>query len=227
MVMKINCEVEQDLCVTISYDDGTIKRKVISEGDYVSIAHNYNGARRVATGTVAKIHANPASFQTTRKDWYLIINNDDPEVGNCGATKILVVNIIDVEILRMKRQVNPISSPNNSMRITDFRIKAGYLQLSTNNGRSWKTVGLEPVSDIDIPEDQELHDKLHNMIGSDQYETSDDLIRGIEVLIAEEARKRAKCINVFEETDDGPCECDQPWDCSCGKGTKNSIYQEG
>lgn len=227
MVMKINCEVEQSLCITINYDDGTIKTRLVSVGDYISVAYNHNGCRRVLAGTVSTIHANPASTKTTKNDWYIIVNNDDPEVGVYGAVKILILNIIDLEVLRMKRQINPINTPNNSMRVTDIRLKAGFLQVSNNNGRSWKTVGLEPVSDIDIPEHQDLHDKIHNMIGSDQYETSDDLIRAIEVLIKEEARKIAgRSIAMFEE-DDGPCECDQPWDCSCGKGVGNSIYQEG
>ena len=228
MVMKINCEVEQSLCITITYDDGTMKTKLVSEGDYVTVAYLHNGRRVVVNGPVVSIHANPASTKTSKNDWYIIVSNDDPQCGNYGSTKILLLNIVDIEVLRMKRQVNPINSPNNSMRVTDIRIKAGYLQVSANNGRSWKTVGADPLSDIDIPEQQELHDKLHNMIGSDQYETSDDLIRGIEVLIREEARKLAgKSISMYEDLDDGPCECDQPWDCSCGKGIRNNIYQEG
>ena len=216
MVMKVSCEVDQNLDIAITYDDGTMKHKLVSVGDYVSVAHNYNGSRRIAVGTVSGIHANPASKQTSRKDWYFIVNNDDPEVGNYGTTKILIVNLIDIEVLRMKNQVNPISSPNNSMRVTDMRIKAGYLQVSNNNGRSWKTVGVDPLSDIDIPEHQDIHDKLHAMIGSDQYETSDDLIRGIEELIKEEAKKLARCVSVHEDTDSDHCECDQPWDCNCG-----------
>lgn len=224
MVMRVSSEVEQSLNVTITYDDGTVKHKVISVGDYVSVAYNFNGARRIAVGTVSGIHANPASKQTSRKDWYFIVNNDDPEVGNYGTTKILVVNLIDVEILRMKNQVNPISSPNNSMRVTNMRIKAGYLQVSNNNGRSWKTVGADPLSDIDIPEHQDLHDKLHAMIGSDQYETSDDLIRGIEELIKEEAKKMSKCISIHEDTDQDNCECDQPWDCNCGYSAGSPMY---
>ncbi len=224
MVMRVSSEVEQSLNVTITYDDGTVKCKVISVGDYVSVAYNFNGARRIAVGTVSGIHANPASKQTSRKDWYFIVNNDDPEVGNYGTTKILVVNLIDVEILRMKNQVNPISSPNNSMRVTNMRIKAGYLQVSNNNGRSWKTVGADPLSDIDIPEHQDIHDKLHAMIGSDQYETSDDLIRGIEELIKEEAKKLSRCISIHEDTDQDNCECDQPWDCNCGYSASSPMY---
>ena len=96
MVMKINCEVEQNLAITISYDDGTTKTKVVAVGDYVSVAYNYNGARRIVTGSVAGIHANPASTQTTRKDWYFIVNNDDIEASCFGSTKILIVNLIDI-----------------------------------------------------------------------------------------------------------------------------------
>ena len=221
MVMKINCEVEQNLCVTISYDDGTMKTKLVGVGDYVSVAYNYNGARRVINGTVSSIHANPASLKTTKNDWYMVIANDDPDT-RFGSVKILILNLIDIEVLRMHRQGVHINTPNNSMRVTDIRLKAGYLQVSNNNGRSWKTVGLEPVSDLDIPEAQELHDKLHAMIGSDQYETSDDLIRGIEMLIKEEARKIAGNVSIYEENDDA-CHCDQPWDCNCGANVNSNM----
>jgi len=224
--MKINCEVEQNLSITITYDDGTMKTKLIGIGDYVSVAYNHNGSRRLITGTISSIRANPASMKTTKNDWYFVVNSDDPE-ARMGSVKILVLNLIDIEVLRMRRQGVHINTPNNSMRVTDIRLKAGYLQVSNNNGRSWKTVGLEPVSDIDIPESQELHDKLHAMIGSDQYETSDDLIRGIEMLIKDEARKIAGNISIYEDTD-GECQCDQPWDCNCGANANNPYaFREG
>lgn len=217
MVMKINCEVEQNLVVTISYDDGTMKTKVVSVGDYVSVAYNYNGCRRVVTGTVSNIHANPANSQATRKDWYFIVNNDDPDAGNFGSVKILVVNLIDIEILRMKRQVNPVNTPNNAMRVTDIRLKAGYFQVSNNNGHTWKTVGIHPVSDVDIPEHSSLHQKIHDMIGSDQYENSDDFIRGIEKLIWDEVRKRQHHIQQCEDSD---CDCHS-------QDNSGSIFEEG
>ena len=37
MVMKIGCEVEQNLVVTIVYDDGISKTVKVSEGDFVKM----------------------------------------------------------------------------------------------------------------------------------------------------------------------------------------------
>lgn len=197
MVQRLKCEVEQNLVFHIEYDDGTEKTKVISTGDYVWVAYNHNGCRKQVTGTVSGIHANPESTQSTRKDWYFIVHPDSDPV----AVKIICVNVLDAEVLHMRKSVNPINTPNNAMRVTDIRIKAGYLQVSNNNGHSWKTVTGEPLSDIDIPEEAELHDKIHNIIGSDQYSTSDDLVNAIVDLIRDEARKlRHRCP---ESTDEG------------------------
>ena len=217
MVMKIACDVEQSLTIKISYDDGTIKTKVVSNGDYVSVTYNSNGARRIASGVVTGIHANPYSTQTTRKDWYFVINNDDVEAGPVGSRKIYVVNLIDVEIISMARQVNAINTPNNPMRVTDIRLKAGYLQISTNNGKTWKTVGLEPVSDMDPTIDGTLHQRIHDLIGSDQYTTSDELVVGFEEIIRDEIRKALRKLRPEEEDGD---------DCNCHCHGTNSIFDE-
>lgn len=219
MVMKISCEVEQSLSVKISYDDGTNKTKVVSNGDYVTVTYNSNGSRRNFSGVVTGIHANPYSTQTTRKDWYFILNNDDIDSGPLGSKKIYIVNLIDVEIISMARQVNAINTPNNPMRVTDIRLKAGYLQVSTNNGKTWKTVGLEPVSDMDPTIDGTLHQRIHDLIGSDQYTTSDELVCGFEEIIKDEVRKIIRKLRPEEDEDDG---CDHHHH----HGT-NSIFDEG
>ena len=188
MVMKIDSEAIVSLKVTISYDDGAYKTQIVSEGDYVRVAYNHNGARRVVQGTVASIHANPYSSVTSKRDWYFNVINEDPEAVPHVA-KIVVVNILDLEVIYKKHQSRSVGTPNDPTRVTHIRVVNGYLQVSQNEGHTWRTIN-EPLSNRPVPPDDVIAAKIEAMIGSDQYENADEFIKGIIELIHQEARKR-------------------------------------
>ena len=147
MVMKIGCEVEQSLVITLSFDDETTKTRVISKGDYVSIAYNKNGTRRVVNGAVTTIYANPYNGKVSRKDWYVIIANDEGQ-GLGGAVRISILNILDVEVLKTSNNSRNVKTPNNSTRVTDIRVKGNFLQISTNGGLASADEFVKGIVDI-------------------------------------------------------------------------------
>ena len=193
MVLKINSEIEQNLVLTIVYDDDSTKTVVVCEGDFVTVAYNRNGSRRVINGTVSTIHANPYNGQLSRKDWYLLITSDDPE--NISSARIPIMNILDLNVLRQKKGVHPVNTPNNAMRVTDIRIKDNFLQVSSNDGRTWRTVGINPdgtLNDDPVGSDKGIADAISALIGSDQMATTEEFINAIIDLINKEVAKRRR-----------------------------------
>ena len=204
MVLKIGSEVEQNLVLTIVYDDDSTKTVVVCEGDYVSMAYNRNGSRRVVTGMVNTIHANPYNGQLSRKDWYIVVSSDDPE--NMSSAKVPINNILDLNVLRQRRGVHPINTPNNAMRVTDMRIKDNFLQVSSNDGRTWRTVGINAdgsLNDDPVGRDKGIADKIKCLIGSDQMATTDEFIDAIVSLIDNEVNKRTnrRPLAITEDSD--------------------------
>lgn len=202
MVMKIGCEVEQSLVITLSFDDETTKTRVINKGDYVSIAYNKNGTRRVVNGAVTTIYANPYNGKVSRKDWYVIVASDDVMEGiGSAAVRISILNILDVEVLKTNDNHREVRTPNNNTRVTDIRVKGNYLQISQNGGRSWRNVGAELNDDL-VGEEVDIDKKVRAMIGSDQYATADEFVKGIVDIINDEIRRRRSCVSTEEELDD-------------------------
>jgi hypothetical protein len=204
MVLKISSEVEQNLVLTIIYDDDTTKTIVVSEGDYITMAYSRNGSRRVVTGIVNTIHANPYNGQLSRKDWYIVVASDNPEC--VSSAKVPINNILDLNVLRPKRGVHPINTPNNAMRVTDMRIKDNYLQVSNNDGRSWRTVGINADGTLNsdpVGSDKSIADKISQLIGSDQMATTEEFIDAIVNLVNNEVAKRTnrRPLSVTEDSD--------------------------
>ena len=204
MVLKISSAIEQTLVLTIIFDDDSTKTVPVCEGDYVTFAYNRNGNRRVITGVVSTIHANPYNGQLSRKDWYMVVASDDPE--SVSSAKIPIANILDLNVLRKKKGVHPINTPNNAMRVTDMRIKDNYLQVSNNDGRTWRTVGINADGTLNtdpVGSDKSIADKVAQLIGSDQTATTEEFIEAIVNLINNEVAKRShrRPLSVSEDSD--------------------------
>lgn len=204
MVMKVNCEVKQNLVVNLTYDDETTKTLKLGEGDFVHIRYNKNGMNRYINGIINTIHADPYNGQLSRKDWYIIIANEDHSPGAIPSVKINIVNILDVVLIHSASSCNPINTPNSPMRVTDIRVKENFLQISQNWGESWRTVGINEdgtLSDDFVGSDKTIEEAITNMIGSDQYSSSDEFVQGVIDIINDEVRKRlrGRCICAHED----------------------------
>ncbi len=215
-LMKQTCDVEETLVFTLEYDEGQVKTRVITAGDYVSIAYNKNGQRRVVNGVVTTVYATQYAGTVNKKDWYIIVTND--ESTGLGATvRIGVWQILDVEVLHAKNFAKNIHTPNNAMRVTDIRIKGNVLQVSNNGGRTWKNVGSE-LTEGPVGEEIDIGDKVRAMIGSDQYANADEFVVGIVDIINDEVRKRKNQVSTYEEMDDWHLADATPYDSSDGPG---------
>ena len=182
MVMKLGVECEQMLIVSIEFDDGTVKSEPITKGDYVSVAYNFNGTRRVIDGTVKVIYANPYNGKSSKKDWYIIVANDNPEsIHNHRNEKIAVLNILDIQVITSSRYEKTIKTPSNGTRVTTLRVYHNVLQVSQDNGRTWLNVGA--LTDDFVGDEIDVYNEIQRMIGSDQYSGSDEFIRGIVALV--------------------------------------------
>ena len=188
MVMKIESEAMVSIKVGILFDDGTCKTQILSEGDYVRVAYNQNGTRRVVQGTVANIVANPYAASTSKRDWYFTVVNEDPE-ATPHVVKIFIINMMDLEVIHKKHQSATVGTPNDPTRVTNIRVVNGYLQVSQNEGYTWRTID-QPLSNKPVPPDDIIVAKLMAMIGSDQYENADEFIQGVVDLIHKESHKR-------------------------------------
>lgn len=90
------------------------------------------------------------------------------------------------------------------MRVTDIRVKENFLQISQNWGESWRTVGVNEdgtLSDDFVGSDKTIEEAIINMIGSDQYSSSDEFVQGVIDIINDEVRKRlrGRCISAHED----------------------------
>ena len=213
-LIKQICDVEEQLIFTLEYDEGVSKTRVVSLNDYVSIAYNKNGTRRVVNGTVVQIYANKYAGEVNKKDWYILLAND--EVGGANTIRIGVWQVIDIEVIHMHRFEANIHTPNNTMRVTDFRIKGNTLQCSSNCGRSWRNVGI--LSEGPTDDDFDLTSKIEAIIGSDQYATSNELIAGLVDLVNEEVARRKNFISTTEELSSMRPADTTPYDSSDGPG---------
>lgn len=206
-VMKIGCEVEQQLVITLEFEDGNIKSSNIGKGDYVSIAYNKNGLRTVINGIVTTIYANPynargistpCNCNGTKNDWYLIVSDD--ETG--AVAKININNILDIDVLKQNKFGCNVMTPNNSTRVTHIRIFENVLQVSPDQGATWYNVGSDgTLNDNLVGYQADIAKKIKAMIGSDQYSSSDELVAGIVDLVNEEAKKRQMKVSTASALD--------------------------
>lgn len=219
-LLKQICNVEEQLVFTLEYDDQITKTRVISKDDYVSIAFNSNGIRKVVNGTVANIYANKYADNANKRDWYIMVINDD--MKNASAVRVGVWQILDIEILHTDRYSKHVSTPSNSMRVTDMRRKGNKLQISCNGGRSWLNVGSlteEGKNDELITED--VTERINALIGPEATPTNAELVAGVTDIIKAELAKYKSCVSVSEELDDCHCPMHVPPYEDC---TERSLF---
>lgn len=215
-LMKQTCDVEETLVFTLEYEEGQVKTRVLSAGDYVSIAYNKNGQRRVINGVITTVYANKYAGSVNKKDWYIIVTNDESS-GLSATARIQIWQILDVEVLHAKKFAKEVHTPNNSMRVTDIRIRGNVLQVSNNGGRTWKNVGTE-LSEGPVGNEVTVSDKIKAMIGSDQYANTDEFINGVIDIIYDEVRKHKNQVSAYEEMDDWHLPDTTPYDSSDDPG---------
>lgn len=160
MLLSINYNVINSLAIKLRFDDNSVKEAIVGVGDVVDVAYNKNGARREIEGTVKQIVADTSPCG--KQKWYMYV--DASTCGCAALEKILVENILDIDVLRKGAGLLTVHSPANGMKVTDMRISGNYLQVSNDYGKHWYKVA-ELTSEYDVPaEYQELAARIDSLL---------------------------------------------------------------
>ena len=161
MTIGVSYDVIRTIVINIVFDDESVKTREIKLNDNIDITFAKDGKRRTISGYVKRIETdNPCR----KKEWYIIV-----DTGSAGTVyrmeKILVDNIIDLEVLSSADASVPITSTIGESKISNFRLVGKVLQLSQDGGRTWLKVTDLPDTDITVdPTDLPLVDEIKNII---------------------------------------------------------------
>ena len=134
MLLSNKCTVEPSIKVELTFDDDTIKERVLSIGDLISVEYNGNGLKQHVDGTIICISANG----TDPKGWYIIVDGSDDFASN--RVRFAPTSILDVEIIRKGDTVDTVKTPIGIEGIKYLRHVNGYLEYS-DDGITWKETG--------------------------------------------------------------------------------------
>jgi hypothetical protein len=170
MLMKIDCSAATSVELHLLFDDNTTKDCVVSKGDLIEVEYNHNGLRKHAEGKVIKISCNG----TDTKAWYIIVDNSCD--FDSVLSRILVDNILDIDIIKKYYANNYIETPADKTGINGLRIFKGRLQY-TIDGFNWYFVNTNNKNSVIKDEEGTIPEKpnRHSDELVDDEEDEDDL----------------------------------------------------
>lgn len=124
MLMNVKCSAVASIKVVLTFDDGTIKERIIGTGDLVNIIYNGDGLRRHIQGKVINVSA----ASSDEKSWYIIVDSSDDFDANMARFSPL--SILDCEIIRKNDSLENVRTVLGSEGVPFIRIKDGRLQYS-------------------------------------------------------------------------------------------------
>lgn len=161
MLLDIKYNVINSLVIKLRFDDNSVKEQHVSIGDVVNCSYNKNGARRTIEGVVKQIVTDTNPCQQTK--WYMYV--DSSKSGFAAVEKILVDNILDIDVLRKGMGLMTVHTPGNKMMVTDIRLNGNYFQISPDYGKHWFKVAEITCHHYDVPEEyQELAAKIDALL---------------------------------------------------------------
>ena len=180
MLLSNKCTVEPSIKVKLTFDDDTIKERVLSIGDLISVEYNGNGLKQHVDGTIICISANG----TDPKGWYIIVDGSDDFASN--RVRFAPTSILDVEIIRKGDTVYTVKTPIGIEGIKYLRNVNGYLEYS-DDGITWKEFkNCRRRCDCDEIEPQEGTVPMHGHANGNNFcdcdtsvaTSNDDVIEG-------------------------------------------------
>lgn len=144
MLLKINCTEISSVKVDLSFDDGTIKNRLLAQGDLIDVYYNSNGVRKHIIGKISSI----STIGTDPKEWYVVVDGS----GDFSSEKVRFspMSILDCEIIRKDGQDQAVKTPLGENGVPYIRIMGGRLQYSVD-GYDWNWIR---ISDTDVIEEQ-------------------------------------------------------------------------
>lgn len=142
MLLNISCSAVTSISVTLTFDDESVKKRLISIGDIVDITFNYNGVRKSTIAKVLSISANGCD----PRNWVILLDASD----DFGAVqyRISPVYILDVEIIKEEATTKYIESPANYSNIVGLKILDGQLYY-TQDRINWYPIKINVDNIID------------------------------------------------------------------------------
>ena len=167
MLMENKCSAVTSIKVKLTFDDGSIKERVVGVGDIISVLYNGNGLRNKVTGKVLSTSA----VGTDPKAWYIIVDGSDDFKSE--RVRFAPTSILDLEIIRKADQSEFVQTPIGHEGVPYIRIHRGRLQYSMN-GYNWRDIvidrrnvilpaeGNAPYDEEDIDPDEEEYPHYGN-----------------------------------------------------------------
>lgn len=145
MLMNINCSAVVSVQVHLTFDDDSVKDRVIGVGDIVDITYNDAGLKKTIEGKVLKVSC--ATEKPT--GWYIIVDGSNTMETN--AVKFCPMNILDCEIIYKASDIKCVGTPISEGTVAMIRVVDGELQF-TQDGYNWCPVKLDYANLKNVPE---------------------------------------------------------------------------
>lgn len=144
MLLNINCTEISSIKVDLSFDDGTVKNRLLAIGDLIDVFYNGNGLRKHIIGRISSI----STIGVNPREWYIVMDGSDEFASQ--KARFSPMNILDCEIIRKDGQDESVKTPLGDHGVPFIRILGQRLQYS-RDGYEWHYV---KTADEDVIEDQ-------------------------------------------------------------------------
>lgn len=152
MLMSVKCSAVVSVALRLTFDDDTVKNRVIGVGDIVDITYNDGGLKKTVEGKVLKVSC------ATEKEtgWYIIVDGSTNMETNLA--KLCPINILDCEIIYKASDIKAVCTPLSEGTIAQIRVNNGQLQYTTDN-YNWNDLKLDYSNLLNVPESSTSEDK--------------------------------------------------------------------
>jgi hypothetical protein len=121
MLMDIKCNAVASVAVKLTFDDHTVKDRLISMDDLVDITYNSSGIRKHIIGKVISISV----AGSDQRDWYIIVDGSDD--FQSVTVRFSVMGIIDFTIIKKYDTTNVVETPVDKTAVQAIKVVDGFL----------------------------------------------------------------------------------------------------
>ena len=143
MLLDIKCAAISSVQVHLTFDDQSVKDRLIALGDLIDCIYNANGMRKHIIGRVATI----STVGSDQAGWYIVVDGSDD--FDKRTARFSPISILDVDIIRKADMELNVRTVLGQYAVPYLRINKGRLQYSID-GFNWKSI---VIDDRDVIED--------------------------------------------------------------------------
>ena len=135
MLLSKSYDVLTSIHLKLVFDDESVKDNIISLNDVINVVYNKDGRRRTMEGYVTRICVDNIC---QKRSWYIIV--DASTYGRNNVDRILIENIIDLDIIKKSSELITVSTPIDETKVTNIRFIDNIFQISQDNGKTWTNI---------------------------------------------------------------------------------------